>query len=218
MSNYSTSLDMNGSGLEPTPAKAKSARHLPGEEGVWVFILGDMMVFSLFFLVFMYYRNQDIATFTESQATLNLHYGALNTLLLLTSSWFVALSLRSVRNNWPQKAMRLIMLAGACGLGFVVVKFLEYGEKINAGLVLTTNDFYMYYYVLTGVHFLHLVIGLGVLAFLWFKAKAGLESSTGMAPCGYSSKDIQTFEGGAAYWHMVDLLWIVLFPLIYLMK
>ncbi|NIB38825.1 cytochrome c oxidase subunit 3 family protein [Pseudomaricurvus alkylphenolicus] len=197
---------------ERQDAVPRVKRHLPAEEGVWVFILGDMMVFSLFFLVFMYYRNQDIPTFVESQATLNLHYGALNTMLLLTSSWFVALALRSVRHNWPTHAARLIALAGACGVGFVIVKFVEYGEKIRAGLVLTTNDFYMYYYVFTGVHFLHLLIGLGVLIFLWFKARAGAPAG------GYTQRDIQTFEGGAAYWHMVDLLWIVLFPLIYLVK
>tara|TARA_B110000503_G_scaffold139264_2_gene227289 strand:- start:194 stop:811 length:618 start_codon:yes stop_codon:yes gene_type:complete len=190
----------------------KKTRHLPGEEGVWVFILGDMMVFSLFFLVFTYYRGQAPELFANSQATLNFNYAAINTLLLLTSSWFVALGLHAVRCNKPLLASRLLVLAGGCGLGFAGVKLLEYGEKIRAGYILTTNDFYMYYYIFTGIHFLHLIIGMVVLIFLWSKCKKlRLAGKT-------TASDIQTFESGAAYWHMVDLLWIVLFPLIYLVK
>lgn len=195
------------------PIKAKQiTKRIPAEEGVWVFIFGDMMVFSLFFLVFTYYRSLDEVGFTQSQALLNPHYGALNTLLLLTSSWFVVLSLHCVRVNLPQQAARLIFLAIMCGGGFVLVKFFEYSEKISAGFVLTSNDFFMFYYILTGVHFLHLILGLLILTFLWRKAKSVID------PCGIDDADLKIFEGGAAYWHMVDLLWIVLFPLIYLMK
>ena len=200
------STDQAGESASPRPKS--TARHLPGEEGVWIFILGDMMVFSLFFLVFTYYRGLDVDTFTQSQASLNMNYGAINTVLLLSSSWFVALALRAVRRNRANDASRLFLLAGACGLGFAVIKFFEYGEKIQAGFILTTNDFFMYYYILTGIHFLHLIIGMGVLAFMWSRTRS--ES--------FSPNDVQVFESGSAYWHMVDLLWIVLFPLIYLVK
>ena len=189
--------------------KAKTTqRHLPGEEGVWIFIFGDMMIFSLFFLVFLYYRNLDIAGFMASQAQLNLNYGGINTILLLTSSWFVALGLKAVRLQKTQLASRLFSLALGCGIGFGFVKFLEWGEKIRAGFVLTSNDFFMYYYIFTGIHFLHVIIGMGVLLFLISKARAG--------QC--EAADISTYESGGAYWHMVDLLWIVLFPLLYLVK
>ena len=187
-------------------------RNLPGEEGVWIFIIGDMLVFALFFLVFVYYRGLDSEMFAQSQATLNLHYGAINTLFLLTSSWFVVLALHAVRQNRIYRARRLIALAGTCGFGFAVVKVFEYGEKIRSGYVLTTNDFFMYYYGFTGIHFLHLMIGMCVLVFLWFKCKSLI--AVGDVKPG----DIQTFESGGAYWHLVDLLWIVLFLLIYLVK
>jgi nitric oxide reductase NorE protein len=187
---------------------ARAARHLPGEEGVWIFIFGDMMVFSLFFGVFMYYRSLDIAAFTLSQATLNQNYGAINTVLLLTSSWFVVLGLHAVKKNMGQLASRLFTAALLCGLGFAAIKFVEYGEKISAGYTLTSSDFFMYYYILTGIHFLHLIIGMGVLLFLRSKAKNPQ----------LSAADIRNFESGTAYWHMVDLLWIVLFPLLYLVK
>lgn len=186
----------------------RGTKHMPGEEGVWVFVLGDMMIFALFFLVFLYYRNEDVVGFTAAQAQLNLNYGALNTALLLTSSWFVALGLQAARKTMTDLASRLFALAFLCGVGFGVVKFFEWGEKVKAGYTLTSNDFFMYYYVFTGIHFLHLVIGMAVLAFLVIKARSGA--------C--EPSDIQAYESGGAYWHMVDLLWIVLFPLLYLVK
>lgn len=183
-------------------------RHLPGEAGVWIFILGDMMIFSLFFNVFIYYRALDVDLFTQSQTNLNQHYGALNTILLLTSSWFVVIGMHAVRKNMANLAARLFTGALLCGLGFGTVKFFEYGEKISHGIYLTTNDFYMFYYIFTAIHFLHVIIGLAVLIFLILKARKG----------SFTSGDVQTFESGASYWHMVDLLWIVLFPLLYLVK
>lgn len=185
-----------------------SEKHIPGEVGVWIFIFGDMLIFSLFFVVFLYYRGLDLELFTRSQALLNENYGAINTILLLTSSWFVVLAVQAVRAGRAKIVGRLCLLALSCGVGFIVVKILEYGEKIRAGYTLTSNDFFMYYYIFTGIHFLHLIIGMCVLVFLYFKSKT-IQSS---------DADVQLFESGGAYWHMVDLLWIVLFPLLYLVK
>ena len=200
---------MNSNYRMTTPEK----RHLPAEEGLWLFIIGDLFIFSLFFLLLMDYRNQDPLTFFESQATLNQYLGAVNTLLLLTSSWFMALALRSVRYNWLKEAGHLILAALVCGLGFAIVKVIEYGEKFNTDLVPGTDDFYMYYYMFTGVHLFHLLIGMVVLIFIWRKNRA-VKLTRGF----YNEKEIQFFEGGAIYWHLVDLLWIVLFTLIYLVK
>lgn len=184
------------------------AKHIPGETGIWVFIGGDMMVFALFFGVFTYYRAQDVALYAASQAQLNIAWGAINTLLLLTSSLFVVLGVHAVRQRIRGVAPTMFALAMACGAGFAVIKFIEYGEKIRAGITLTTNDFFMYYYVLTGIHFLHLTIGMGALLYLWFLSRRPT----------HSESDISVLESGASFWHMVDLLWIVLFPLLYLMK
>jgi len=187
---------------------AESPHDIPGEAGIWVFVLGDMCVFGLFFSVFVYYRGLDLELFRAAQATLNQNYGALNTLLLLFSSWFVVLAVIDVREYAGRYAARLLGLAMACGIGFSAVKFLEYGEKLNAGLGITTNDFYMYYYIFTGLHFVHVIIGIGVLIYLWSMVKSGITTVA----------EMNVFESGAIYWHMVDLLWIVLFPLLYLMQ
>ena len=109
------------------------SRHIPGEAGVWIFIMGDMLIFALFFCVFAYYRTEQIELFTTSQATLNMHYGVLNTLLLLTSSWFVVTGLNAARNNLRVSACRLFILAIICGAAFSTIKILEYTEKSKQG-------------------------------------------------------------------------------------
>lgn len=204
-------FDLNKVSPPVLPAKT----HVPGEVGIWVFILGDMVIFGLFFIVFVYYRGLDVELYLQSQATLNQNYGAINTLFLLASSWFVAMGVDDMRSKNVKFAPRFFSLAMLCGLGFAGVKIIEYQEKITAGITLTTNDFYMYYYIFTGLHFLHVLIGMGVLIFLWVKAKAAVVQNSDTA---IGEKDRVLIESGASYWHMVDLLWIVLFPLLYLMK
>jgi nitric oxide reductase NorE protein len=182
--------------------------HVPGEPGIWVFVLGDMLAFGLFFSVYTYYRVLDVPAFQAAQATLNQNYGALNTVLLLISSWFVVLAVTDVRERSGTVAPRLFIAAFLCGLAFAIVKVFEYGEKISAGINITTNDFFMYYFIFTGLHLVHVLIGMGVLVFLWSLSRADMAGAN----------DMRIMESGAIYWHMVDLLWIVLFPLLYLMQ
>jgi nitric oxide reductase NorE protein len=102
----------------------------------------------------------------------------------------------------------MFRLAFACGVGFSVVKVIEYAQKIRAGIVINSNDFYMYYYIFTGIHFLHVLIGLGVLAFMAAYASDGK----------FSPIKVGHMESGASFWHVVDLLWIALFALLYLLR
>ncbi|MDB5968354.1 MAG: hypothetical protein JWQ90_804 [Hydrocarboniphaga sp.] len=197
---------MNSAVDMPLPKTMKG--HVPGETGIWVFVLGDMSVFALMFGTFLYYRALDVDLYMRSQATLNQNFGAINTLLLLASSWFVVMGVDAARQRRTRAASTLFASAFVCGIGFAVVKFFEYHEKISAGLTLTTNGFYSYYYMLTGLHFAHVSIGLVLLGFMWAKSRKPLTEA----------KQIMLLESGATYWHMVDVLWIVLFPLIYLLK
>ncbi len=120
---------------------AVKEKHIPGEAGIWIFVLGDMFIFGLFFVIFAYYRSLDIALFQQSQVKLNLNWGALNTVLLLTSSWFVVVGMSAIRQGIRHMARVCLSPVWLCGLGFGVVKFFEYGEKISHGITLTTNDF-----------------------------------------------------------------------------
>ena len=185
-----------------------AAHGFPGELGVWIFVLGDMCIFALFFAVYLFYRQEDLPLFLQSQQTLNQNYGALNTILLLFSSLFVALAVVDVREQQGKLAPRLLLFGILCGVGFGVVKFFEYGEKLRAGIGISTNDFYMYYYIFTGIHFIHVLIGLILLSIMFFAARGRLTEPTA----------ISMFESGGIFWHMVDLLWIVLFPLLYLIR
>ncbi|MDB5977703.1 MAG: cytochrome oxidase subunit [Nevskia sp.] len=188
------------------PAFHRPANHLPGEAGLWIFVLGDMTIFALLFAVFIYYRNENLEMYLSSQRELNQNFGALNTLLLLTSSWFVALGIQLEREGRANSAMHLFSVAWLCGVGFAIIKIVEYGQKIKHGITLTTNEFFTFYYMLTGIHFMHVTIGLCVLTFIILHLRQP------------EPHNRMLLEGGATYWHMVDLLWIVLFPLLYLMK
>ncbi len=176
-------------------------------------IFGDMLVFSVMFLSFMIARRDARVQFHTSATHLNQTDGLINTVLLLTSSWFVARAVHAARGGGGRAAALNFRLAMLCALGFALVKVLEYSEKIRAGIVINTNDFYMYYYVLTGIHFMHVLIGLGVLLFMARYAAAGDPAAGGL-----DAAKIGHLESGASFWHLVDLLWIALFGLLYLLQ
>ena len=194
-------------GEEAPPTRP--AKRIPGEEGTWIFIFGDMCVFAVFFAVFLHTRISDPIAFAADQAQLNQNFGAINTVLLLVSSLFVVLGVRAVKSGTQRHlAPRFIVGAWLCGAGFLAIKVLEYAEKINHDITPQTSDFFMYYFILTGLHAFHLLIGLVVLVILY---KLSQKPEMTKNQFGF-------FEGGACFWHMVDLLWIVLFPLIFLVK
>lgn len=184
-----------------------SARHVPGEPGVWVFLLGDMAVFGLFFTGFVYYRAQQPALYAASQVLLDRNYATIGTLLLLTSSLLVLCGVQFLRARVAGRAPACFAAAFLLGAGFVVLKAVEYADKLAAGIGLTTNEFFTFYFMLTGIHLAHVLIGLVLLGCVWHRARR-MDGRGG---------PMVLVEGGASYWHMVDLLWIVLFPLLYLM-
>jgi len=178
---------------------------VPGEVGVWVFILGDMAIFAVLFGTFLTGRAADVPLFDVSQSQLNQDYGVANTLLLLVSSLLVVMAVSGVRER-RGRADLLLAGAMACGLAFSALKVIEYAGKVGHGVTPATNEFFMYYFILTGLHWFHLALGLVVLGLLIRLARKPALSSSQFA----------FVEGGACFWHMVDLLWIVLFPLLYL--
>jgi nitric oxide reductase NorE protein len=204
-----TSTDVVDEAPEVGAARPDRVRRVPGEEGTWIFIFGDMCVFAVLFSVFLQARISDPAGFAHDQVELNQNLGALNTLLLLVSSLLVVLAMRAVRSPALRRRAPLFLVgAWVCGAGFLVVKAVEYAEKVDHGITPQTSDFFMYYFVLTGLHAFHLVLGLVALSVL-IKLARKPEMSRGQ---------LAFFEGGACFWHMVDLLWLVLFPLIFLVR
>jgi nitric oxide reductase NorE protein len=183
-------------------------RRLPGVDGVWVFIGADSVIFAILFLTFMQDRLKNPALFEASRHTLNMNLGGIDTLILLTSSWSVALAIQALKRDLTERVPRYLLGGVLTGLMFVVSKSIEYFQKFAHGLTPGTNPFYMWYFTLTGIHLVHVLLGTGLLAFLWVRSQSGAFSSSHRA----------VPESVASFWHLVDLLWIVLFPLLYLMK
>jgi len=183
-------------------------RHLPGEQGTWVVILGELTVFAAFFSAYVWTRGRDAAEFAASQAHLHQGRAVVNTVVLLTGSLCVATAVQRARDG-RREASRTLLLAGVvCGVLFFLVKVSEYRDLVAAGFTPTTDDFFTYYFVLTGLHLLHLIIGMSILVALSFLVRR--ESLT--------PRQVGYLEGGGCFWHMVDVIWIVLFPLLYLMR
>jgi len=185
-----------------------TARHLPGEEGVWVFIMLDLLAFGMFFAAYIFTRASEVELFNQNQQYLSQHLGVFNTVLLVTASWLVAVAVKSVRLNEERKASLALLFALLMGVGFIASKAIEYTELFDAGFGISTNSFFMYYFCLTLIHLLHTLIGCVVLIVLFLAARAGKYSNAGMTG----------LESGASYWHMVDLLWLILFPLLYILR
>lgn len=183
-------------------------RRIPGAEGLWALIGADAVVFAILFASFMQERRAQPAVFEAGRQTLNPNLGGLDTLILLTSSWCVAMAILALKRDSQEIASRYLLAGVLSGGLFAVSKSAEYFQKVNDGITPTTSSFYMFYFVLTGFHLIHVLLGTGLLAFVWRRSRHGA----------YGSANFTMPESVAIFWHLVDLLWIMLFPLIYLMK
>lgn len=192
----------------PTPVPAAGRHSPPGDLAIWVFILAELMAFGVFFAAYAFTRAKNVELFDAMQLTLDRELGAANTVLLITASWLVARAVAAIKRDHARASAALLMGGILCGAGFLVLKLIEYDAKFELGINLTTNTFYMFYLSLTFFHFMHVILGMVILVAVWWKTRKG----------GYSAADHHGMETGASYWHMVDLVWIVLFPLVYVMR
>ncbi len=184
-----------------------SAPRLPGDLFIWYVIALEMATFCVLFGAFAFTRVRHLELFTASQRQLDLGAGALNTALLLTASWAVARAVQATRAQARGAALGWLGAGWAFGAGFVGFKLLEYADKGAQGIGLSTNLFFDFYFILTGFHLLHVLAGLLALAL----------TGIGLARQRGGALDSHALETAGAFWHLVDLLWLVLFPLVYMM-
>ncbi|OZG28878.1 cytochrome C oxidase subunit III [Williamsia sp. 1138] len=170
--------------------------------------MGDMVVFAAFFTIFLVERGKDPDVFETAQRQMNLGLGLAMTVVLLTSSLFVYAGLTAIRSHVRSIGSYAFAAALTCGLIFVALKILEYTQKLDDGHGPGSNTFYQFYFVLTGLHLFHVLLGIGVLAALVRQARRDTFGATRMG----------MIESGASFWHLVDLLWIMLFPLLYVVS
>ena len=186
--------------------------------GMWLFLATEILLFSGLFVGYAVYRFQFPAAFAEASRHLNLTAGTVNTVVLITSSFTVALAMHFARSDSPRAAAVCLVLTILMALGFLGIKAIEYTEhfhehalpgKFYAFKEVTIPGaamFYSLYFLMTGLHGLHVVIGMSVLCWILWRTLQGR----------YTSRYSTGLELGALYWHLVDLVWIFLYPLLYL--
>lgn len=178
-----------------------------GGFAVWLFIILELLAFGLGVCSFLYLRIDAIELFKESQSHLNQKLATINTLVLIFSGYFLAIANRSYRTLSHRAIGLLNFLAFFLGAMFLYLKYTEYVEKIAMGLTPGTNTFYDFYWMLTGFHAAHVLLGIFFLlyfsiSFYFFDKKL---------------PEINNYDAAVTYWHMCDLIWILLFTFIYLL-
>ncbi|EHB44357.1 cytochrome c oxidase, subunit III [Mycolicibacterium rhodesiae JS60] len=182
---------------------------VPGEAGIWALILTDLGVFTVYFITFMYQWPHNRQAFAAGHSAITMSAGILNTFFLLSASLFVALGVQRVRLGLIAQTRRLFALAGVAGAAFVVNKYFEWSHELSQGRTPRTDTFFQMYFVLTGIHLVHVLIAMTLLWFMRGSAKT---------VCGTPTfAQARFIENCSSYWHMVDLLWLVLLALFYLM-
>jgi cytochrome c oxidase subunit 3 len=204
-----------------TPAQQFDAAKL----GMWAFLAQELLFFSGLFVAYGVYRSWYPDMFRECSHELNKIMGGANTIVLLFSSFTAAMAVRSSQLGKKKATGNFILITIACACFFLVVKYFEYSAKFEHGLLpgrfFTHNDhlapgvhalpqnagtFFSIYFMMTGVHGVHVAVGIGVLIWIWLRNQRG----------DFSKEFFTPVDIVALYWHLVDLVWIYLFPLLYL--
>jgi nitric oxide reductase NorE protein len=180
-------------------------KRLPGDLAMWFFILAELTVFAILFIGFAVSEQLNAEMFIEGKAKLHQVAGLINTLTLITSSFFVALALSAMHKGDGKQSAKLLVVAKLVASVYIAVKLWEYISLFDQNIDIETNTFFTLYFMITFFHLMHILLGMVILAFMAVKA----------AKNEYNTSNLSGFESGASYWHMVDMLWIILFPLIY---
>ena len=179
---------------------AQPRDRLPGELIMWVLIISELAVFGVALLIFLVLRLRDPAGFADAQDHLHRLSAGLNTVVLVTSGFGAACAVRAARAGLGATARRWLGGSMALGVLFLVLKGVEYADAARQGIGLETHVFYTFYWLLTLFHAAHVVAGIIILGLVSIRAGA------------------EGVEAGAQFWHMVDLVWMLLFPIIYLLQ
>ena len=191
--------------------------------GMWAFIAQEILFFTGLFVAYAVFRLYYPETFVEGAVYLDTTLGAVNTAVLITSSLTMVLAVRSVQLNQKESALVFLAITFTCAAAFLVIKYFEYSHKFHLGYIPfrmadslgqsfgagkedTLPLFFGLYYTITGLHGLHVLIGMGLIAWIFIKTARGYFYDAYFTP----------LEMVGLYWHLVDIVWIFLFPLLYL--
>lgn len=183
----------------------------PGGILIWIVLSIELLTFIPGLLVFAAARATALAEFQAAAAQLSVASGAANTLILLTSGWCMANAITALQQgvaSAERVAGRWIFFSAIGGLAFLIVKGVEFAGKLDAGLTVHSHPFYVFYWLITGFHYVHVLAGLGLLLYAWWALQARR----------YSVADFEDLVAIGVFWHMCDLIWILVFPSFYLLR
>ncbi|HEY9168003.1 MAG TPA: cytochrome c oxidase subunit 3 [Lutibacter sp.] len=191
--------------MDLAKVNVKNIYYPPGGILLWIIIFLELFTFGIALLAMAVYSKDEPEVFHNSRLLLNTTFGLTNTIFLLTSGFFMAKSVQSFKASNSEKSSLYLKLTMLGGFLFLLLKSFEYFEKMEAGYSIGYNTFFTFYWMLTLFHVIHVLVGLVILSSVFVslnKKKSNLE--------------LQDFEASAAFWHMCDLIWLMLFPVIYL--
>ena len=176
--------------------------------GMWLFLGTEILLFGGLFAAYAIYRAKYPEMFHEQHKELNVTIGAINTIILIFSSMTMAMAVTGIQRGKKNLVSILLLITIICGIAFGVNKYFEYGHKFEHHIGPGTSIFFALYFMMTGLHMIHVFIGLAILVVLLVLNMKGKFSAQYNTP----------IEVGGLYWHLVDLIWIYLFPLLYLIS
>ncbi len=179
----------------------------PGGILVWIIVFLELVTFLAALLFFLDARHSSRTSFSLSQRLLNREIGTVNTLILLTGGYTMALSLQALQRGLKKQCIRMLFATLFLGVSFLALKVYEYSEKVSHGLTLHFDSFFTFYWLITGFHFFHVFAACFILFFLLLGVLRGR----------YSTDDYEDVVSGGIFWHMCDLIWILVFPVLYLL-
>lgn len=214
------STDKSKSGGHHFAHHFKNADHeyQTAKQGIWLFMVTEILMFGGLFVAYIIYHSIYPDMFAEGASHLDWRLGFLNTLVLITSSFTMAMGVLHSQKGNKDKAVKNLAITVVCGLIFMVVKAIEYSAKFHHGLLpghffhaetaqhANLALYYSFYFCMTGLHGLHVLIGMGLIVWVLLRARKGEFNQNYFVPV----------EGVGIFWHIVDLIWIFLFPLLYL--
>ena len=192
--------------MENQSINHKNLYYPPGGILLWIVIFLELFTFGIALIAMIMYSKDEPEVFHNSRLLLNSTFGAINTLFLLTSGFFMAKSVENFKANNISKSSLYLKLTMLGGVLFLILKSVEYYGKLGAGLTMGYNTFFSFYWMLTLFHVIHVIVGLVILISIYFGIKKEKISTK-----------LEDIEASAAFWHMCDLIWLLLFPVIYLL-
>lgn len=204
-------MDINDSPLNSDPlngAELHKKKYGVGNFAIWLLIYLELTEFAFFFIVFLIGKSHYPEIFYEGPTRLSTMAGMVNTLILITGSFFVARAVAAIKKDEIKKTLTFLWLTFIMGAAYCVIKIWEYQWNIASGFDSSSNYFFGVYYYLTFNHFVHVLMGMTVILWIIIGTYMGH----------YDSKHHSTLESGGLYWHMIDLVWIVIFPLLYVLR